>query len=560
MKGGKAIASGSVGCLFKPPLKCRGDTERPKNYVSKLMTTSQADQEYEEIERILRYVRRVKNADDYFVLKDVKLCVPDDTLTKDDLDDFDYTCSFFRHENIYKGNLNLRIKQGKMKMLQLPDGGSTLYNVFSDGKMSKEEFSEVNRALIRLLVGGIIPLNKSQVIHADIKDTNIVYSLDTKKARLIDWGLSFHYESPDRAPNHELEQYSIMVNQPVTRLMFYRRFVSELDRFSKDSLVGSVERKTIGNLMPIYVDYLKSHFFSEDKERMKRTFDVFFDGEGHLSYIERLIYLLNRYVPDDDGTSVQDVLAKNIAKAYLTFSLMGGELKEFDENLFFNNVYRHNCDVFGFLYSYHQLMYSHRNVRHRLRFRLGKILMKYLYSDEFAGKRYDIKEIIRELRELDRIALDKESTFSPETYPTPSPASLRAPSPVPSPRSLSPVKVPSANVQSAKVPSATPTSKTRRRKRCDKGFRRDPKTGECVKVGEKKPKREKGSTAKPKSVTKTTQEPRKKPQSVKVKKTKPTTKVSSPEEIILSPSRKRCPRGYKIVKGTRKCRKEKVKE
>jgi hypothetical protein len=513
MKGGKAIASGSVGCLFRPPLKCKGDTERPENYVSKLMTSRNADYEYEEIERILRYVRRVKNAGDYFVLKDIKLCVPDDKLTKGDIEGFDSTCSFFNdNENIFQRNLERPIKQGKLKMLQLPDGGATLYNMFSDGIMSNEGFPEVNRALIRLLVGGLIPLNKSQVIHADVKDTNIVYSLDTKKARLIDWGLSFHYDSPNRAPIQDLEHYSIMVNQPVNRLMFYSRFVSKLNDFSKEHKVTSIKRKTIANLMPIYVDYLKSHFFSEDKQHMKRTFDRFFDGTGHLSYVKSTIRLLNNYMFSKYKTSIQDVLANNIANAYLTFSLVGGELKDFDENSFFKDVYRHNCDVFGFLYSYHNLLYRHPNfsMPYRFKVRLGEILMKYLYSAEFAGKRYNIKEIVRELRGLDKLALDNESTFSPEHYPTPSPASLR---------SLTPVK----------VKSKTPTPSSKTRKRCPKGFRRDRKTRECVKVPSAKPKSAKVSSA----------------------------KVVSPDEIMLAATRKRCPRRYHIVKGTRKCRKVK---
>ena len=49
MKGGKAIASGSYGCVFKPALLCKGDTERKKDYITKVMYHSYADLELKEI-------------------------------------------------------------------------------------------------------------------------------------------------------------------------------------------------------------------------------------------------------------------------------------------------------------------------------------------------------------------------------------------------------------------------------------------------------------------------------------------------------------------------------
>jgi serine/threonine protein kinase len=49
----------------------------------------------------------------------------------------------------------------------------------------------------------------------DVKGGNIVYSQKEKKAKLIDWGLAINYRNPNETPNDELEQYSIMVNQPL---------------------------------------------------------------------------------------------------------------------------------------------------------------------------------------------------------------------------------------------------------------------------------------------------------------------------------------------------------
>ena len=37
LKGGKVIASGGFGCIFKPALKCKGKDERAKDGITKLM-------------------------------------------------------------------------------------------------------------------------------------------------------------------------------------------------------------------------------------------------------------------------------------------------------------------------------------------------------------------------------------------------------------------------------------------------------------------------------------------------------------------------------------------
>jgi hypothetical protein len=52
MKGGKAVASGSAGCVFKPALLCEGDTERKKDYVTKVMYSYNADGELKEMEMV----------------------------------------------------------------------------------------------------------------------------------------------------------------------------------------------------------------------------------------------------------------------------------------------------------------------------------------------------------------------------------------------------------------------------------------------------------------------------------------------------------------------------
>lgn len=46
MRGGKAFASGDGGCVFRPALKCEGDSERPVGQLSKLSTKNKSEGEW----------------------------------------------------------------------------------------------------------------------------------------------------------------------------------------------------------------------------------------------------------------------------------------------------------------------------------------------------------------------------------------------------------------------------------------------------------------------------------------------------------------------------------
>ena len=47
LKGGKVIAAGGFGCIFKPSLKCKGSEQKQKSdNISKLMSVKHANDEY----------------------------------------------------------------------------------------------------------------------------------------------------------------------------------------------------------------------------------------------------------------------------------------------------------------------------------------------------------------------------------------------------------------------------------------------------------------------------------------------------------------------------------
>ena len=56
--GGKVIASGGYGCIFRPALKCV-DEQRAKGQISKLMTLKNLDNEYNDIVKFKPFLQQI---------------------------------------------------------------------------------------------------------------------------------------------------------------------------------------------------------------------------------------------------------------------------------------------------------------------------------------------------------------------------------------------------------------------------------------------------------------------------------------------------------------------
>ena len=87
LKGGKIIASGGFGCIFKPALKCEDSDIRETNKISKLMLTKNANEEYNQIKKFNTVLNSIPNYEKYFLLDNFTLCKPEQ-LTKEDLSNY----------------------------------------------------------------------------------------------------------------------------------------------------------------------------------------------------------------------------------------------------------------------------------------------------------------------------------------------------------------------------------------------------------------------------------------------------------------------------------------
>ena len=179
--GGKVIGSGGYGCAFRPALKCKGVSKRLSKTISKLMLNKYVKRENKEITKYLPILRKIPNYKDYFIIEGANVCRPA-PLTKSDLNKFNVKCKTLTKRNINANNINNKLD--KLSILNLQDGGEELGNYVYSG-LTTNEIKSLNVNMIRLLVYGILPMNKYNIYHADIKESNIVVDTHNKYVRLI---------------------------------------------------------------------------------------------------------------------------------------------------------------------------------------------------------------------------------------------------------------------------------------------------------------------------------------------------------------------------------------
>jgi serine/threonine protein kinase len=332
-KGGKVLASGGFGCVFSPQLKCKGKTLK-KRGISKLMKKEYAIDEYEEIQKYKKILQHIPNYTDYFLLYDINICQPA-KLTKADLSNFTKKCTALPKDDITKANINDSLD--KMMILNMPNGGIPVNEfIKSSGKLA-----ELNQSLISLLTNGIVPMNKANIYHCDIKETNVLVDTDIK-TRLIDWGLSTEYipyknnKFPSTWRNRPLQ-----FNVPFSVIIFSDTFVETYTEYIKKG-----GKTTEDALRPFVTNYLNIWF----KER----------GLGHFETINEIMYLLFNHDIDPKYENKRDLIKSKYTMEYITNYIMN-VLVNFTKfrddgtlNLryYLDKVFIKIIDVWGFIITY----------------------------------------------------------------------------------------------------------------------------------------------------------------------------------------------------------------
>lgn len=170
----KYITAGSYGCAYTPSVKCKGDSTRSPDKVSKLMHRKLADIE----ENALRYLG-INDIDpkQEFSINQPRSCEVQGSEAK-----YLTQCKHYK-PLLGAPPLNL----AEFKLLQYDYGGTPLYKRKVTSATSQEEVGKLLHSLENIFYG-LTVMNKNYRYHCDVKGNNIVCL--PGGCRLIDFGLA----------------------------------------------------------------------------------------------------------------------------------------------------------------------------------------------------------------------------------------------------------------------------------------------------------------------------------------------------------------------------------
>jgi serine/threonine protein kinase len=409
--GGKAIAAGGFGCVFDPVIQC--NLSRPvkkitpptgEPMVTKMLFSADAYDESKEAERIYKVVKSIPKYQKYFLFPTVE-CKPE-RFIESDLIDYTERCRKMS-ENFPRKQLLDGTALNGVSILNMPNGGMDLHAYIKKTADKPAICAYVIAGLANLIKKAIVPMNKLNVCHADLKGENIMININGN-LRIIDWGLGGVVSVSStgvRAPF--LNNRPFQFNSPYT-LPFVGGFKSYFDASSpaKQLASGAKDLSTDVNTSQIINSFLETNL------------SINFSASslpGHLGYIEdnyaeSLLGCCssgNRRIRSAKN-AFRDLVMNYISEAILAYTEKGKFMK--DEYL--KKVFLPNTDVWGALVTlYSFLNQSVTGVKPTEKEAIVNVIKKYLFSSEFAVKPLPVKDVIDQLKAIS-LAILKRTTIS----------------------------------------------------------------------------------------------------------------------------------------------------
>jgi serine/threonine protein kinase len=306
------------------------------------------------------------------------------------------------------GNINQNLD--KILALNMPYGGVDLRD-YLDDNIDKTNMStyflNINTSLIKLLVNGIIPMNKLNVYHCDVKSSNVLIQDpdDILTARLIDWGLSVHIQNQNSTNiPKKLSRRPFQFNTPFSVILFNKIFVEKYTAFIELHFKkGPINYYSIR-------EFVINYIFIWNKIR----------GIGHLKTINLNIKKLTY----NSLHTIQNEKVKNqlieyeftyyyiieyISKILFKYTI-NGQLLLLD---YFNNVFLKTIDIWGFIMIYINFLdqiyalYGYNNLNENQSLFVNKIkyiVVHFLFespTESIVTNRLD--ELVSELQDLNGI-------------------------------------------------------------------------------------------------------------------------------------------------------------
>lgn len=176
MDGGKFLASGTYGMVFKPPLPCKQKLPMDLSKLNQIGKVFKNDEEFISEQKMMELISE-KFADFALPIRYVcRIDTPNPRIVKD-----------------IPSNLKDRLREGQNQIVY-PNGGKELYEYVvskNNGTRSAKILCAVRVfKYFKNIIYGLETMVKSNMLHNDIKPQNILYNEKNKQLYLIDWGLA----------------------------------------------------------------------------------------------------------------------------------------------------------------------------------------------------------------------------------------------------------------------------------------------------------------------------------------------------------------------------------
>ena len=300
------IDSGGFGCIYKPALRCSKSKKRHDG-ISKLQIKKYGLQEYKSVKSIEKELKKIPNYSDHYIVK-LSKCVPN-ALSKEDKNNMN--CYALEKRNITKKNINKNLS--KLISIQMEYGGPTLKTTIKNIK-SVEELIQVYRKMLIFFREGLIPMNQTGIFHNDMKLSNLVYG---EYIKLIDWGFTININE-----KYDIKEKKFHFNLPFSVTVLEKSLYVET--FFKDKIVT---KTNVDKCVNIIMEHNKH--------------------DSHLEFLEELLNNLDiKHLYSYIHTYLSTIIYKYTDK----------KSKQFDTESYFNDVYIHNCDIWGFIIMFVEIL------------------------------------------------------------------------------------------------------------------------------------------------------------------------------------------------------------
>lgn len=423
-EAGEAIAAGGYGCVFRPAINCKGKIEcldiSKKPYITKLMLTRNANDEMNEVKKLLPIIEKLPSKNRHFLLDGIFQPSSFGPLAKEDMKNFDNKCSNLMRKGIFANNVNDPKVMKNLSAIYIPDGGKTLGEFIRDiayNKMktpnSTENIGLMNWGLMNVIKNAIVPMNEAGLVHFDIKPDNMLIGIfDNKHSpniKIIDWGLAVTHTQKTDIPIMASSR-PFQFNLPPSVILLQQHIEKYIITLSKDFKtidIPDIAYKTISASI------------------LGKAVDSGF--EGHMSHmINSMAKLSNPFKIYNNisniglsnscfkaSTMSADYSINYVAEIIKKFSKIRGQTKnnvylEFNKEKYYNEVFKYNCDIWGALTTYSDFILNWKVGgnpekmwnKSKVCMEMRKVLFKYCFSPRYASERIPINELLKDMKEI----------------------------------------------------------------------------------------------------------------------------------------------------------------